>query len=35
MVQFDLNYVRRNGLRRDLVLLCRTLPAVLRGRGAY
>ena len=35
MVRFDLNYVRRNGLRRDLVLLCRTLPAVLRGRGAY
>ena len=35
MVEFDLSYVRRNGLRRDLVLLCRTLPAVLRGRGAY
>jgi len=35
MVEFDLAYVRRNNLRHDLVLLWRTLPAVLRGRGAY
>jgi lipopolysaccharide/colanic/teichoic acid biosynthesis glycosyltransferase len=35
MVQFDLNYVQRNGLLRDVVLICRTLPAVLHGRGAY
>jgi lipopolysaccharide/colanic/teichoic acid biosynthesis glycosyltransferase len=35
MVRFDLSYVRRNSLRRDLVLLLRTVPAVLRGRGAY
>jgi lipopolysaccharide/colanic/teichoic acid biosynthesis glycosyltransferase len=35
MVDFDLSYVRSNRLRHDLLLLCRTVPAVLRGRGAY
>jgi len=35
MVEFDLRYLRNMRLTRDLALLCRTLPAVLRGRGAY
>jgi len=34
-VQMDLEYLRRPGLLADLKLLCRTLPAVILGRGAY
>lgn len=34
-VQMDLDYIRRPGLWADLKLLLKTLPAVLRGRGAY
>jgi lipopolysaccharide/colanic/teichoic acid biosynthesis glycosyltransferase len=34
-VQMDLEYIRRPGLWSDLKLLLKTLPAVLRGRGAY
>lgn len=35
MLQLDLDYIERWTLRRDLVILCRTVGAVLRGRGAY
>jgi lipopolysaccharide/colanic/teichoic acid biosynthesis glycosyltransferase len=34
-VAMDLEYIRRPGLTHDLRLLARTLPAVVRGRGAY
>lgn len=34
-VQMDLDYIRQPGLWADLKLLLKTLPAVLRGRGAY
>jgi lipopolysaccharide/colanic/teichoic acid biosynthesis glycosyltransferase len=34
-VQMDLAYMRRPGLMTDLKLLCKTVPAVVRGRGAY
>jgi lipopolysaccharide/colanic/teichoic acid biosynthesis glycosyltransferase len=34
-VQMDLDYIRRPGLWADVKLLLKTLPAVLRGRGAY
>lgn len=31
----ELDYIQRYSLRRDLALLLRTLPAVVRGEGAY
>lgn len=34
-VTLDLQYVAARSLRLDLLILLRTLPAVLRGRGAY
>jgi len=34
-VQMDLEYIRRPSLWADLKLLGKTLPAVIRGRGAY
>jgi lipopolysaccharide/colanic/teichoic acid biosynthesis glycosyltransferase len=34
-VDLDLEYIRTWRLRLDLILLLRTIPAVLRGRGAY
>jgi lipopolysaccharide/colanic/teichoic acid biosynthesis glycosyltransferase len=34
-VQMDLDYIRAPGLWADLKLLLKTLPAVIRGRGAY
>jgi lipopolysaccharide/colanic/teichoic acid biosynthesis glycosyltransferase len=34
-VEMDLQYIRDWTLRKDLVLLVRTIPAVLSGRGAY
>ena len=34
-VQMDLDYIRAPGLWADLTLLLKTLPAVIRGRGAY
>jgi lipopolysaccharide/colanic/teichoic acid biosynthesis glycosyltransferase len=30
-----LDYIEHYSLRRDLAILLRTLPAVLRGEGAY
>jgi lipopolysaccharide/colanic/teichoic acid biosynthesis glycosyltransferase len=35
MLQLDLDYIEHWSLRRDLAILCRTVGAVLRGRGAY
>jgi lipopolysaccharide/colanic/teichoic acid biosynthesis glycosyltransferase len=34
MIRLDLDYVRNWSFGRDLVILCRTIPAVLSGRGA-
>ncbi|MDB0542234.1 sugar transferase [Ralstonia solanacearum] len=34
-VRMDLEYIRERSPWLDLKLLCRTVPAVLRGRGAY
>jgi lipopolysaccharide/colanic/teichoic acid biosynthesis glycosyltransferase len=34
MVQMDLQYIREQSLLLDLTLLARTLPIVIRGRGA-
>lgn len=35
MLQLDLDYVENPLFRRDLWILCQTVGAVLRGRGAY
>jgi lipopolysaccharide/colanic/teichoic acid biosynthesis glycosyltransferase len=35
MLQLDLEYIEHWSLRRDIGILCRTVGAVLRGRGAY
>ena len=35
MLQLDLAYVANWSLGRDLVIICRTFIAVLKGRGAY
>jgi len=35
MLQYDLQYVGNWSLWCDLMILCRTFSAVLRGRGAY
>ena len=34
MLRLDCEYVRRASLRTDLRILLRTVPAVMRGRGA-
>lgn len=35
MVKLDIEYVRRWSLWRDLVIILKTVPATLAGRGAY
>jgi lipopolysaccharide/colanic/teichoic acid biosynthesis glycosyltransferase len=35
MVRLDLTYIERWSLWRDVIILIRTLPAVVSGRGAY
>ncbi len=35
MLRLDIDYIERWSLWRDLGILCRTVGAVLRGRGAY
>jgi lipopolysaccharide/colanic/teichoic acid biosynthesis glycosyltransferase len=34
MLRLDCEYVGRASLRTDLMILLRTVPAVVRGRGA-
>ena len=34
-VQLDLQYIRSHGLLRDFIIMLKTVPAVLLGRGAY
>ncbi|MGB1250705.1 MAG: sugar transferase [Candidatus Promineifilaceae bacterium] len=34
-VEFDLQYIREKGLRKDIEILFRTIPAVISGKGAY
>lgn len=34
-VRMDLDYIQTRTLKRDLLLLLKTIPAVLTGRGAY
>lgn len=34
-VSMDLEYIRERSIALDLKLLCRTVPAVIRGQGAY
>jgi lipopolysaccharide/colanic/teichoic acid biosynthesis glycosyltransferase len=34
-VQLDVDYIESRSLRQDLKILCRTIPAVLSGSGAY
>jgi lipopolysaccharide/colanic/teichoic acid biosynthesis glycosyltransferase len=34
-LSFDVEYVRRRGIRQDVSILVRTIGAVLSGRGAY
>lgn len=35
VIEMDLGYIRRSSFWTDVVLLLRTVPAVLGGRGAY
>lgn len=35
MLEFDLDYVANWSVAGDLLIICRTFSAVLRGRGAY
>ncbi len=34
-VELDLEYISRQGLRQDLLIVLKTIPAVLFGKGAY
>ena len=34
-VRLDLQYIHSQGLRQDIVILLKTIPAVLLGKGAY
>jgi lipopolysaccharide/colanic/teichoic acid biosynthesis glycosyltransferase/GT2 family glycosyltransferase len=34
-LQLELDYIEHYSLRRDIVILLKTIPVVLRGRGAY
>lgn len=34
-VRLDVRYIEEQSLREDLKLLCKTIPAVISGRGAY
>lgn len=34
-VQLDMEYIRSQGIKNDLVILLKTIPAVISGKGAY
>jgi lipopolysaccharide/colanic/teichoic acid biosynthesis glycosyltransferase len=34
-VELDVLYIERQSLWTDLVILCKTVPAVITARGAY
>ena len=34
-MELDLEYVARRGIRQDIEIIWKTIPAVLLGRGAY
>jgi lipopolysaccharide/colanic/teichoic acid biosynthesis glycosyltransferase len=34
-VQLDLEYIRSQGIKNDIIILLKTIPAVISGRGAY
>lgn len=34
-VQLDMQYIRSQGIKNDLLILLKTIPAVISGRGAY
>ncbi len=34
-VELDKEYIHSRGIRKDLVILLKTVPAILTGRGAY
>jgi lipopolysaccharide/colanic/teichoic acid biosynthesis glycosyltransferase len=34
-VELDISYIESQSLRGDLLLLLKTIPAVMMGRGAY
>ena len=34
-VSMDIDYIQQNDIGTDIKLLAKTLPAVVRGRGAY
>lgn len=34
-VELDIRYIQRRSIATDLMLLAKTVPAVIRGRGAY
>ena len=34
-VQLDVRYIESRSFRQDLKILCKTIPAVLSGTGAY
>ena len=34
-VEMDINYIQQRSMGRDIMLIIKTVPAVIRGRGAY
>ncbi|MBQ6472901.1 MAG: sugar transferase [Victivallales bacterium] len=34
-VRLDKEYIRSSGIWNDIVILCKTIPAIISGRGAY
>ncbi|MCB5262259.1 MAG: sugar transferase [Candidatus Cloacimonetes bacterium] len=34
-VQLDMQYIRSQGIKNDLIILLKTIPAVISGKGAY
>jgi lipopolysaccharide/colanic/teichoic acid biosynthesis glycosyltransferase len=34
-VQLDMQYIRSQGIKNDIIILLKTIPAVISGKGAY